>query len=132
MFDVTCAQHTMQDGNVEAIEVAVLRLIQTYCACLLDSAKFINSTSSCSGGTVTFSSTLAHASDDGTVTATVLLETFEVALSKEENPTITVNGQELTVYVPSDDNSCFSITLALPIAGIVAVTFVIVIVIITG
>ena len=90
---------------MEATEEAILGLIKTYCECPVDSTNFHNSSSSCSNGTVTFSSILAHASDDGSVTATVIIETFEAALSKDINPTITVDGQELVVYVPADDDS---------------------------
>ena len=85
--------------------MAVLGLFQTYCTCSVEKSKFYNSTSSCSEGVVTFSSILAHASDDGSVTATVLIETFEVAVVAEDNPTITVDGQELAVSVPPDDAS---------------------------
>ena len=98
----------MKDESLETIEVATLSLIQTYCDCPVNNTKFHNSTSTCSSGTVTFSSTLAHASDDGSVTATVLIETFEVGLSKEDHPTITVYGQELTVSLPVDEDSSSS------------------------
>ena len=90
---------------MEATEVAILGLIQTYCECSVDNTKFHNSTTSCSRGTVTFSSTLAHASDDGSVTAAVLIDTFEAALAKADNPTITVDGQELAVSMQTDDGS---------------------------
>ena len=98
----------MKDESLETIGEAVLRLMQTYCDCPLNNTKFHNSTSTCSSGTVTFSSTLAHASEDGTVTATVLIETFEAGLSKEDHPTITVYGQELTVSLLVDEDSSSS------------------------
>ena len=82
------------------IEEAILDLMQTLCGCSLENTKFHNSNTSCSGGNVTFFSTLAHASDDGTVTATVLMETFKAGLSKEDYPTITLYGQELAVSLP--------------------------------
>ena len=92
---------------MEATEAAILGLIQTFCDCSVDNTKFHNSTTSCSGGTVTFSSTLAHASDDGSVTATVLIETFEAALAKAVNPTINVDGEELVVYADTTtDDDC--------------------------
>ena len=69
---------------------------------------------------MTFSSTLAHASDDGSVTATVLIETFKTGLSKEEHPTITVYGQEWTIYWPVDDDCNSSHTTVLIIVGIVS------------
>ena len=90
---------------MEATEVAILDLMQTYCECPMEDTKFYNSTSSCSRGRVTFSSTLAHASDDGSVTAMVLIETFEVALAKEDDPTITVDGQELAISMATDDDN---------------------------
>ena len=92
------------------IEVAILDLIQALCECSVDHAKFHNSTTSCSGGNVTFFSTLAHATDDGTVTAMVLIETFKAGLSKEDYPTITLYGQELVVSLPVDDD-CNSSTM---------------------
>ena len=95
------------------IEVAILDLIQTLCECSVDNAKFHNSTTSCSGGNVTFSSTLAHASDDGTVTAMVLIQTFKEGLSKQDYPTITLYGQELVVSLPVDDD-CNSSTTTIP------------------
>ena len=93
---------------METTEAAILGLIQTYCECSVDKTKFHNSTSSCSRGTVTFSSTLAHASDYGSVTATVLIETFEAAIVKEDNPIITIDGQEYQVSIPLDDD-CSSV-----------------------
>ena len=93
----------MQDNRLGAIEAAVLDQIQVYCMCPVDDAEFHNSTSSCSGGFLTFSSTLAHASDDGSVTASILIETLEAALSKEEDPTIPIDGEELAVDVPPDE-----------------------------
>ena len=90
---------------MEATEVALLGLIKSYCECQVDNTKFHNSSSSCSNGTVTFSSTLAHASDDGSVNAAVIIETFETALFKVDNPTITVDGQELAVSMLADDDS---------------------------
>ena len=90
---------------MEATEVAILGLMQTYCECPVNNSKFHNSTASCSRGTVTFSSTLAHASDNGSVIATTLIETFEVALAKEDHPTITVDGQQLAVLMSADDDT---------------------------
>ena len=97
----------MQDEQVEASEVAILGLIQTYFECSVNNNSFDNSTTNCSEGTVTFSSTLAYASDDGSVTATVLIEMFEAALINDEHVTITVDGQELVVsiYPPIDDDN---------------------------
>ena len=97
--------------------MAILGLIQTYCECRVERTSFHNSTASCSGGTVTFSSTLAHASDDGSVTATVLIETFEAALVKEDDPTITVDGEELVVSMPTDDEGNLVDTTSLLFAG---------------
>ena len=107
---------------METTEVTILGLIQTYCKCSVDKTKFHNSTSSCSRGTVTFSSTLAHASDDGSVTAAVLIETFEAAIAKEDDPIITVDGQELAVSIPVDDDCSSFITTGLFIAGISIIT----------
>ena len=105
---------------MEAIEVAILGLIQAYCECSVDSTKFHNSTTSCSRGTVTFSSTIAHASDDGTVTATVLIDVFEAALAKADSPTITVDGQELAVSMQPDDDSNLVGTTGLFFTGFAA------------
>ena len=73
---------------------------------------------------MTFSSTLAHASDDGQVTATVLIDAFEAALAKEDNPTITVDGQELAVSVPPDDDNNLIGTTGMFFAGFAAAVLV--------
>ena len=113
---------------METIEVAILGLIQTYCKCPVDNAKFHNSTSSCSNGVVTFSSTLAHVSDDGTVTATVLIEAFKAELSKEDHPTITAYGQELAVYLPvEDDSDSSNNAMALFLTGIASIALLVVV-----
>ena len=111
---------------MEAFEVAIMDLIQTYCRCPVDNAKFLNSTSSCTRGIVTFSSTLAHASDDGTVIATTLTDTFEAAIVKEESPTIMVDGKELAVsmQVDEDDDSSSIGTTGLFFTGFSAATLV--------
>ena len=57
---------------------------------------------------MTFTSTLAHASDDGTVTAAIQIEIFKAQVAKEDNPTITVDGQDLTVSMREDDD-CSSV-----------------------
>ena len=106
---------------MEATEVAILGLIQTYCECSVNSTNFHNSTASCSRGTVTFSSTLAHASDDGAVIASTLIEAFEAGLAKADNPTITVDGQELAVSMQTDDDDSNLVgTIGLFFAGFVA------------
>ena len=113
----------MKVDYLEEIEMAILDLIQIYCNCSVHNAKFNNSTTSCSGGIVTFSSTLAHASDDGTVTATVLIDVFEAALAKADNPTITVDGQELEVsLLDEDSNSCTSALIAVGVVSAVLVS----------
>ena len=117
--------------------MAILGLIQTYCECPVDSTKFHNSTTSCSKGTITFSSTLAHASDDGTVTATVLIELFEAVLAKDGNPTISVDGKELVVsaymhtqiQVPKDDDNnlvCIVLVSSTTILMSVVILFIII------
>ena len=73
---------------------------------------------------MTFSSTLAHASDDGTVTATVLIEAFEAGLAKEDDPTITFDGQELAVSMPADDDNNISGRTGLFFAGFAAAVLV--------
>ena len=88
---------------METIEVAIVGLMQIYCDCPVNNTMFHNSTTSCSSGALTFSSILAHASDNGTVTATVLIETFKAGLSKEDYPTITFYGHEFAVSVPVDE-----------------------------
>ena len=109
----TAAYQFVKENSLGMIEVAILDLIKTLCGCSVEDAKFHNSNTSCSGGNVTFSSTLAHASDDGTVTATVLIETFKAGLSKEDYSTITFYGQELVVFLPVDDD-CNSSSTTLP------------------
>ena len=104
--------------------MAVLDLLQSYCACSVEKSKFYNSTSSCSQGIMTFSSILAHASDDGSVTASVLIETLEAAIIKEDNPTIAVNGQELAVSVPPDDDSNMSLLFGLFFGGFFTATII--------
>ena len=79
-------------------------------------------------GSVTFSSTLAHASDDGTVTASVLIEIFNASLSKEYHPTITFYGQELAINVPVDDDDNSFGTMVLFIGGIASAVVVSVVV----
>ena len=117
----------MKDESLETIEVAILGLMQEFCDCPVNSTKFYNSTSTCSSQAVTFTSTLAHASDDGSVTATVLIEIFEARLSKEENPTITIDGKELAVYLPLDEDNNLSSPIFLYSTGIVSVALMIVV-----
>ena len=73
---------------------------------------------------MTFSSNLTHASDDGTVTAAVIIDIFEASLARADNPTITVNGKELAVYLPvedgDDDDNGSSCTPALIAVGVVS------------
>ena len=127
----------MKDNSLGLIEVAILDLIQTYCECSVDNATFHNSATSCSDATVTFSSNLAYASNDGSVTATVLMETFEAGVSKDNYPTITLNGKELNVSLPADvdDNSSCTANLIMVVivsAMLVSVVACIIIIIICG
>ena len=100
--------------------MAILGLIESYCMCPIDNTKFHNTSLSCSRGKVSFNSILAHASDDGSVTALVLLDTFEAGLSKTDNPTITIDGQELTLYMPLDEDIISSGAISPLIAGLIA------------
>ena len=115
-----CFKLFVQDSKVRVSEVGILGLIEHYCECSVEYTKFYNTTLSCSEGSVTFSSTIAHASNDGAVTAAVLVETFEAALSKEDNPTVTIDGQELEVSVPVDEETLSASSMGLLVAVIAA------------
>ena len=55
------------------------------------------------------------------VTAALIVETFEAAVLgyKKDNPTSTVDGQELPVYLPLDEDTISSGTMGSLIAGLV-------------
>ena len=117
----------MKDENLETTEVAIMGLMQEFCDCPVNSTKFYNSTSTCSSQAVAFSSTLVHASDDGSVIATVLIEIFKARLFKEEHPTITIDGQELAVSLPVDEENNSSSPIFLYSTAIVSATLMIVV-----
>ena len=58
-------------------------------------ALFVNSSLSCSSPSLTFTSTLVYSSDDGSLTATDLINTL---LTSTENANITVDGVQLRVH----------------------------------
>ena len=83
-----------QDSKVRDFEKALSKKIDIF---HVQGASFVNSSLSCSSPSLTFTSTLVYSSDNGSLTATNLINLIQSQLTSTENATITVSGVQLLV-----------------------------------
>ena len=94
-------------------------------------ALFINSSLSCSSSSsLTFSSTLTYSSEDGSLTATDLINRINSQLTSERGATISVGGVQLQVSSNSGTSTMSSLLVGLFLGGFGSSTLIWVIVII--
>ena len=92
-----------QDSKVRDFENAVSEILDIFR--VQAEASFVNSSLSCSSPFLTFSSTLVYSSDDGSLTATNLINLIRSQLTSTENATITVSGVQLLLHEAEDNES---------------------------
>ena len=100
-----------QDLKVKDFEKAFSKKINIFCA---QGASFVNSSLSCSSHFLNFTSTLVYSSDDGSLTATNLINLIRSQLTSTENATITVSGVQLLVYGEAEDKEAPAICATSP------------------
>ena len=93
-------------------------------------ALFINSSLSCSSSSLTFSSTLTYSSEDGSLTATDLINRINSQLASERGATISVGGVQLQVSSDSRTSTMSSLLVGLFLGGFGSSTLIWVVVII--
>ena len=105
----------IQDSKVRHFEKAFSKTIDIF---HVQGASFVNSSLSCSSHSLNFTSTLVYSSDDGSLTATNLINLIRSQLTSAENTTITVSGVQLLVHEAEDneaeDNDAPAISAASP------------------
>ena len=94
-----CSCFFTQDSKVTDFETAFSKTIDRFC---VQGASFVNSSLSCSSPSLTFTSTLVYSSDDGSLTATNLINLIQSQLTSTKNATITVSGVQLLVHEAED------------------------------
>ena len=114
-----------QDSKVRDFEKAFSKKIDIF---HVQGASFVNSSLTCSSPSLTFTSTLVYSSDDGSLTATNLINLIRSQLTSTENATITVSGVQLLVHDEADDKE--APTVGLFFGGFVSASLIFMIVII--
>ena len=96
-----------QDSKIRHFERTFSKTIDIF---HVQGASFLNSSLSCSSHSLTFTSTLVYSSDDGSLTATNLINLIRSQLTSTENATITVSGVQLLVHDEAEDNEAPTIS----------------------
>ena len=94
--------HFTQELKVRDFEKAFSKTIDIF---RVQGASFVNSSLSCSSPSLTFTSTLVYSSDDGSLTATNLINLIRSQLTSTGNATITVSGVQLLVQETEDNEA---------------------------
>ena len=68
-----------------------------FCSCDLIGSVFTNSSQTCSNNTLSFSTTLSYATDDGSITASYIIALLMADVNNEMNTSLVIDGQIVSV-----------------------------------